>query len=156
MEKFTFPSTLFFMLYVEKALSLKKIILLSVLLLSWSLVFAQRSAPVHGVVKDKLGNPLAGVTVKVQGKANGTFTDSEGRFSLTGALSDSLEVSYIGYQKKTVAAQKNTDLIITLLANEGSLNEVVVVGYGAQKKESMVAAISTINAAQIVQSPTSN
>lgn len=129
--------------------------LMGVLLASLS-VSAQESVSVKGVVKDKLGNPLIGVTVRVLGKSQGTITDANGRFMLNATPADSLEISYVGYQTRVVAVKDRLDITVTLLANQGSLNEVVVVGYGEQKKASVVAAISSIDATQVIQSPTSN
>ncbi len=111
---------------------------------------------VSGIIKDKLGNPLVGVTVKVQGKAQGTITNASGEFALDVAPSDSLIISYIGYQTRILAVRNQTNMQIILKAKEGSLNEVVVVAYGKQKKISVTGALASIQGEELKQSPASN
>lgn len=102
---------------------------------------------VSGTVVDQNGNPLLGVTVKIKGTSSGTVTDSEGRFSLTGIPEKAvLEVSYVGYDTKEVPINGQTDIKITLNASSTGLNEVVVVGYGTQKKKAITSAITNVDA----------
>jgi TonB-linked SusC/RagA family outer membrane protein len=100
---------------------------------------------ITGLVKDKLGNPLVGVTVKIKGKSQGTTTDTKGVFSLEVEATDSLEISYIGYKTQIVPVNNQTGIQITLEANTGSLNEVVVIGYGTAKKIDLTGAVSSID-----------
>lgn len=106
---------------------------------------------INGRVTDSTGAPLIGVSVKVKpasptgGGANtGTITDAEGRFSLE--LSDenaTLIFSYIGYQPKEVALNEESNITIVLKASASQLNQLVVVGYGTQKKEDVTGAIGS-------------
>ena len=100
---------------------------------------------VTGVVKDELGNPLVGVTVKIQGGNQGTNTDAKGEFSLKVEDTDSLIISYVGYNTQIVGVNNQTKIQITLEANKGSLNEVVVIGYGTSKKVDLTGAVSSID-----------
>ncbi|HEY9260995.1 SusC/RagA family TonB-linked outer membrane protein, partial [Chitinophaga sp.] len=99
---------------------------------------------VSGTVKDKLGAALVGVTVKILGTPTGTTTNEKGYYELDVEPTDILEFSYIGYQSQQVTVRNKVDINVEMLAKEGGLNEVVVVGFGAQKKISLVGAQSTI------------
>lgn len=97
---------------------------------------------VSGKITDENGEPLIGATVAVKGKKFGTVTDMDGNFNLQVPSSDSLLVaSYIGYENTTVPAMQNMG-DIKLLADNKSLSEVVVVGYGVQKKRGITGSIS--------------
>ena len=111
---------------------------------------------VSGTVKDENGKPLAGVSVSVTGKRQGVTTDSDGHYSISVKEDGELSFSYVGF--KTISMPvKNTALIdITMVAEVASLNDVVVVGYGTQKKISVVGAITSIGTAELRQSPTTN
>lgn len=102
---------------------------------------------VHGTVRDSKGNPLVGVTIKVKGANTGTATDAHGGFTLSGIPDDAtLEVSYVGYNTKEVALNGQTNVDITLEVASTGLNEVVVVGYGTQKKKEITSAITNVDA----------
>lgn len=107
---------------------------------------------VNGVVQDKLGNPLVGVTVQVKGKSIGVITDQDGKFSLSAEPTDSLVISYIGYKSQVVTVSNGTGMTIVLEASSGSLNEIVVVAYGKQKKITVTGAVSSVNTEQLRQS----
>lgn len=155
MLKFIFNLSFLRFLSLPK-IKLSGVIVFILLLFLSPIAFAQKSVTVHGLVEDQLENPLAGVTVKVKGKTAGAITDANGQFSLSALPDDSLQFSYIGYQDKTVGIDGRLNLNITLLAKQGSLNEVVVVGYGEQKKASVTASISSVSATELVKSPVSN
>jgi TonB-linked SusC/RagA family outer membrane protein len=97
-----------------------------------------------GVVKDQLDNPLVGVSIRVVGTAKGTLTDDNGRYAIKVEPTDSLEFSYIGYVTQVFAVRNRVDLNVVMDAKSGSLNQVVVVGYGKQKKISMVGSQSSV------------
>jgi TonB-linked SusC/RagA family outer membrane protein len=107
---------------------------------------------VYGVVKDKLGQPLVGVTVQVKGTTEGVITDDNGKFSLKAEPTDSLVISYVGYQRQVVTASNGAGLDIVMEAKSGSLNEVVVVAYGKQKKITVTGAVSSVSTEQLRQS----
>ena len=100
---------------------------------------------VTGRVTDEAGTTLPGVTVAVPGTTRGTNTNFDGRYSIEASASDTLQFSFIGMvtQKIRVGAQSVID--VTLSAEVAAIDEVVVVGYGVQRKESVVAAISQVS-----------
>lgn len=108
-----------------------------------------------GYVRDVGGNPIPGATVKVSGSTLGTITDVDGFFSLSVKGNDMLEVSFIGYDTQIFKVGVNP-VSIVLAENIQQVNEVVVVGYGVQKKASVVGAISTVGTEELKQSASSN
>ncbi len=99
-------------------------------------VFAQEGEPVAGkVIGAADGRPLIGITVKVKGSAKGTSTDEHGAFSIRAKAGDVLELSGIGYLSQEVNAEPGKVLTIALKEAPNGLDEVVVVGYGTQKKK---------------------
>ncbi|WP_051218739.1 SusC/RagA family TonB-linked outer membrane protein [Segatella baroniae] len=102
---------------------------------------------VSGTILDEHGEPIVGATIKQQGGKNGTISDLDGRFVLDAPEGCTLTISYIGYADKTVNAKQ--DMTVTLSANIEALDEVVVVGYGIQKKVDVVGSISTVNSKEL-------
>lgn len=101
---------------------------------------------ISGVVKDEKGVALVGVSVMVKGTTLGTATDLDGRFNLEVPDRDViLIVSYLGYVTEEIAIQNQTSFNITLQQDTKALNEVVVVGYGVQKKKDLTGAITSVN-----------
>lgn len=112
-----------------------------------------QGATIKGTVVDETGEPLIGATVRPVGnEAQGTATDIEGNFQLRAAGVKQIVVSYIGYKTKKVDVNGQTNLQITLEPSSESLDEIVVVGYGTQKKESLTGAISQIKGDQVYKS----
>lgn len=112
----------------------------------------QKSNHVTGQVMDSKKDPLIGVTVKIVGAedASATVTDVDGMFSLP--ISDKtavLEFTYIGFKKKEVKVTANTLVNVVLDEDTGELDEVIVTGYGSQKKASIIGAIETIKPEQL-------
>lgn len=113
----------------------------------------QQDGQCTGVVKDGNGEPVIGASVFVKGTRNGAVTDLDGRFSLTGVKRGSaLHISYVGYNDKDVVWDGSA-LNVILTDNERSLNEVVVVGFGTQKKANLTGAVATIDAKNLVSRP---
>ena len=109
--------------------------------------FAQNSSRVSGRVVDDKGEPLIGVSVMLKAdKTIGAITDTDGKYSLTvPGKNDILQFSYIGYLTQEITVGSKSEINVTLLENLKSLDEVVVVGYGTQKKASLTSAISQIS-----------
>lgn len=113
-----------------------------------------QAGPVSGVVTDKNGDVLSGVTVLVKGTANGTATDMDGKFVLQAEKSQTLVFSYIGYMPKEYTITNQTSGIkIILQESSEDLSEIVVVGYGTQEKKSLTASISSMKGEKITQQP---
>lgn len=106
---------------------------------------AQNVVRIMGTVVDATGTPVIGANVAVKGTTNGTITDMEGRFSLEVELGATLEVSYIGYLTQAIKVNSKDNLSITLKEDTKALDEVVVVGYGTQKKVNLTGAINVIS-----------
>ena len=111
---------------------------------------AQRSDQVDekkltGTVVDENGEPITGASVLVKGTTTGTMTDIDGRFSITvSEKAKTLLVSFVGMESKEVSIGRQKEFKIVLVESNVSLQEVVVVGYGSQKKQSIVGAISQV------------
>ena len=111
----------------------------------------QQQRAVSGQVIDAQGEPLIGVTVKEQGSQNAAVTDMDGRFRLSLSKSDALiSFTYIGYTEYTCRAADN--LVITMKEDRNELNEVVVVGYGTQKKVNLTGSVVSVDMAKEAQS----
>ena len=112
---------------------------------------------VKGQVIDQGGEPLIGATVKVKGSTGGSVTDIEGNFELKAPSNAILVVSYVGYQDKEVAVRGRAIINqIQLSANETVLDQVVVVGYGVQKKADLTGSVSIVNAEEMKKVSHSN
>lgn len=124
----------------SKAGMLKTLFSASLLLCSTA---AMAQSQKSGVIKDANGEPLIGVTVLEQGTSNGTVTDVNGRYTLkTTKPNAKLKVSYIGYESQVITPGQS----VTLSANDATLNEVVVVGYGTMRRKDVTSSITTVNA----------
>ncbi len=118
--------------------------------------FAQSSV-IHGKVIDSASsNPVADATVNVAGTAVSTKTGTDGEFAISVAVGQTLSVSHVGFNVGSVQVTSFSDIVIRLTSNAGELSDVVVVGYGRQKKVSVVAAISTMKAEGLRQTPAAN
>lgn len=105
----------------------------------------QERTTVKGKILDSTGTPVIGAAIKEVGTTNGTITDLDGNFTLNVNTSDAmLEISYVGFQTQTLKAQGNKVLAITLQEDTQALDEVVVVGYGTQKKVNLTGAVTSV------------
>ncbi|WP_236971129.1 SusC/RagA family TonB-linked outer membrane protein [Membranihabitans marinus] len=110
-----------------------------------------------GKVVDSDGNPLIGVNVLVKGSDKGTATDFDGNFSIKDVDEQAvLLISYIGYQTQEVAVAGKTNLTITLIEDSQTLDEVVVVGYGTQKKVTLTGSVSDVKGSTLAKNPGTN
>lgn len=109
-----------------------------------------QGAVITGVVVDDAGEPLIGATVRPIGKTqNGTVTDIDGQFTLRAAGVKEIEISYVGYLSQKVSVNGQKELRIVMIPSTEALEELVVVGYGTQKKESLTGAITQIKGDQV-------
>ncbi len=115
----------------------------------------QQSGTVKGVVLDATGEPVIGATVKVQGSNAGAITDIDGNFSVNAPAGSTLEISYVGYLTQTVKAG-NGPVSVTLQEDDKTLNEVVVVGFGTQKKVNLTGAVAVVDAKELEARPVQN
>jgi TonB-linked SusC/RagA family outer membrane protein len=110
---------------------------------------------ITGTVFDENGEPIPGATVAIQGTTRGVITDLDGKFTLDVKTSDILDVNYLGYQTYSVTIDDQKDLKIQLQVKPNELDEVTVVAFGRQKKESVIASVTTINTKDL-KVPSSN
>ena len=125
------------------------------ILISWQFADAQGRA-ISGKVSDAGGNSLPGVSVTVKGTSQGAISDVAGKFSVQAANNATLVFSYIGYKAQEVKVGNQSNYDVTLEEDAAALSEVVVVGYGTQKKSQMTGAISQVTAKQITEMPLTN
>ena len=111
---------------------------------------------ITGQVVDQNGEPIIGANVVVKGTTNGTITDIDGNFSLDVPNNAILVVSYIGYSDQQVAVGNQSAIHIAMSEDTQKLDEVVVVGYGTQKKVNLTGAISTMDAEKLENRPITN
>ena len=117
---------------------------------------AQDKITVTGTVVDGTGETIIGASVMEVGTTNGTVTDFDGNFKLQVKNANAqIRISYIGFTTKTVKVSSNP-MQITIEEDDKTLTEVVVVGYGAQKKESVIGAISQVSSKDLLSTPTAN
>lgn len=129
----------------------------------WSLLFffsfslfAQKLS-VTGNVKDVTGETIIGASVLVKGTTNGTITDFDGNFTLSDVDKGSIiEVSYIGYTTQSITVNDASPLNIILKEDAETLEEVVVVGYGVQKKANLTGAVTSMKSDELVKSRAAN
>lgn len=109
--------------------------------------------PVKGIVVDQAGQPVAGVSVTVKGTTRGVTTKENGSFQLDAPAKATLVFSSIGYVLREVAVNQNRTINITLVSSAGNLDQVVVVGYGTQRKKDITGAISSVGEQAIKDVP---
>lgn len=141
---------------IMKNMTLKRFVALATLLLcSVSFVLAQGPVKVTGRVVDNMGEPMIGVSILEKGTTNGVITDIDGNYNLSVKQGAVLVFSYIGYVTQEHQAVAGT-LNVTLKDDTQALEEVVVVGYGVQKKSSVTGAISQVKAEDMENRTISN
>lgn len=108
------------------------------------------SRTVTGLLTDSNGDPIIGATIKITGKQGGTITDIDGRYKIVVADNDELVFSYIGFETVSRKVKKGQESInVQMQTASANLEDVVIVGYGQQKKESVVSSVSTINGSDL-------
>ena len=117
----------------------------------------QQSIKVTGQVVDQGGEPLIGATVRVKGEQSGSVTDFDGNFQINAPANATLIISYVGYKDREIALRGRANLNqIELEADDNVLEQVVVVGYGTQKKADLTGAVSIVNAEELKRVSNSN
>ena len=124
-----------------------------ILLLFFSFQLMAQS-PVTGRVLDQTGSPLNGASIVLKGNAHGTITNEAGQFSIVAKAGDELEISMVGFQSRFVKVTNDGAAVnVELQPKSGSIDEVVVIGYGTEKRRQVTGAISTVNSKTITELP---
>jgi TonB-linked SusC/RagA family outer membrane protein len=116
----------------------------------------QSKIRITGTVVDQTGEPVIGANIREKGTTNGTVTDADGKFSLTVSNSAVLQVSFIGFLTQDVTVGNQTELNVTLVEDTQSLDEVVVVGYGTQKRSTLTGSVAAVKSDQLTIAPVGN
>ncbi|MDI1307025.1 MAG: TonB-dependent receptor plug domain-containing protein, partial [bacterium] len=136
---------------------MKKTILMLFLVFS-SIIYGQsEKIKISGKLVDENNQPLPGASVLVKGTNSGAVTDFEGSYSiLVGNASSTLTFTYIGYDQKEIAVGNQTTVNVKLTPTNNTLNEVVVVGYGTQKKSDVTGSVTSLSKERLSQLPVTN
>ena len=111
-----------------------------------SFMQAGKMIKVTGKVVDKNGEPVIGASIKEEGTTNGTITDLDGNFSLNVTEGAMLEISFIGFKPERLQAHGNKAITVTMREDTELLDEVVVIGYGTQRKGDVTSAVASVKA----------
>lgn len=119
---------------------------------------AQNTLSIKGIVSDESGEPIIGATVAVVGTTNGSITDFDGHYTLSNVPSNgTLQISFLGYITKKVPVSNQSKIDIKLVEDSKALDEVVVVGYGVQRKSDLTGAVASVKATDALKAvPASN
>lgn len=118
----------------------------------------QQIRTITGKITDEMGEPLIGVSISVKGTESGTITNTKGEFSVSGNFNNKtvLIISYIGMKKQEIEIGSRSHINIAMVSDSEFLDEVVVVGYGTQRKRDLTGAIASVNAEKIAEQATTN
>lgn len=140
---------------MKKSIAFRRnVLLISLFNLCAIFSFAQNNFPVTGKITDNTGNPLQGVTVQIKGIKMATVTNADGTFSIKAPSGNSVLVfSSVGFTSKEVPIENKAQVNVTLSAADNSMDQVVVIGYGAVKKKDVTGAVTGINEKDIKSRP---
>lgn len=130
--------------------------LLCLLFWSTTMLRAQQASTITGKITAPDGTPIIGASVSIKGQKTGTVSDAMGSYKLNAPGNAVLVVSFIGYQPQEVPVNNRTGISIQLAEDQKKLDEVVVVGYGQQKKKDVTGSISSISSKSIMEVPVTN
>ena len=134
---------------------LRQLMFLFMVVLCTSSAMAQKK--VTGTIVDAAGEPIIGASVMVKGTSNGAVTDLDGNFTINNVPEDAtLVFSYVGYRTQNLSARGKSNFQISLEEDKQLLDEVVVVGYGVQRKSDVTGALTRVNEEQLNNRPVSN
>ncbi|MDL2322456.1 TonB-dependent receptor [Bacteroidales bacterium OttesenSCG-928-A17] len=144
-----------------KPFKLLTVLLIAIWAISGTCVYGQQSTadqkiPITGTVIDEEGLPIVGATVKELGTTNATSTDLDGRYSLRVDSKATLEIRYLGYKPSEIPVNNKRIIDVEMVLSTEDLDEVVVVGYGSQKKVTLTGAVSAIKSEEIITTKNEN
>ncbi|MEJ0103923.1 MAG: TonB-dependent receptor [Bacteroidota bacterium] len=118
--------------------------------------FAQNSVIVNGTVTNGKGEPLPGVNILIKGTAKGVVTDADGKYSISAGSNSTLVFSYVGLTSREIPVNGQSTIAVQLDAEDKALSDVVVVGYGTQKKVNVIGSVVTVSGKDLTSAPVSN
>lgn len=133
-----------------------KFCLLPLFLIISSISFSQQKIIANGTVMTEKDVPLSGVSVNVKGSSVGTITNTEGKFTLDVEKGVTLVFSFVGYETKEIKVEKESIGNVQISSTASSLGEVVVIGYGTQRKSDLTGSISQVKSSEINSYPSTN
>jgi len=129
---------------------------ITILIFSFSAQLRGQNKISGKVIEQATGEPLPGVTILVKGTNEGTTTDFDGFFQISVERENQIEVSYLGFKTQLITVDDNSELEIYLESELDLLDEIIVVGYGTQKRSNVVGSVATVDVKQATQVPTTN
>ncbi len=133
------------------------ILTIALSILSSSLVYAQDvGSPVHGNVTDSSRKPISGASVVNLKTGKGTSTDQDGNFTINAAKGQTLQISFIGYLTEKVVYKGQAQMAVSLVTGNPNLADVVVIGYGTQRKEAVTGSVASITGNNLREVPSAN
>ena len=129
-----------------------KLVMMLVMMLTVQVALAQ--SKIAGTIVDTTGEPVTGASIVVVGTLNGTVSDIDGNFSINVKSDDMLQISYIGYVTQTVKPENG--MTVTLMEDNEMIDEVVVVGYGVQRKSDLTGAVAKVDGKTLEERPMAN
>ncbi len=115
----------------------------------------QQTRKITGTVQDANGEPIIGANIVVKGTSNGTISDLDGKFTINAPDNAILQISYIGFISKEIPVDSRSSITVSLVEKTSELDEIVVVGYGMQKRLNIAGSVSSIKANDIIKTPVS-
>jgi TonB-linked SusC/RagA family outer membrane protein len=111
---------------------------------------------IHGTITDTTGKPIAGASVAISGFKKGAITNADGTYRLEAKKGDVIQISFIGYKTKEVTVKDNDEINVQLIVEITELNNLVIVGYGKQKKIDLTGAVVTVSSKELENRPVTN
>ncbi len=134
-------------------MKVKNLLILCFLSIFLPLCVQAQNLLVRGKVYDEKGLPKQGATVLVNGTNKGTTTNAEGKFEINASVNATLVISFIGYSNVSIPINGKSEIEVALELSSQDLKEIVVIGYGSQKKQDITSAIATVKVGDIANRP---
>lgn len=144
-----------FLVFNQKRKILPRLFMLPLLLISFC-AYSQNASLVKGKVTDAAGVPLQGVSILIKGRTVGVSTNGSGLYEINAAPNSTLVFSFVGFKTKEIKVDGRTKIDFVLETTSSSLDQVVVVGYGTQKKSTLTGSVSSLKGKEVAETPVAN
>lgn len=146
----------FKLITMKQKMQLRLLLIIAAIVLIPGLAWAQAQTVRGKVIDGTTQEPLIGVSVVEAGTTTGTITDIDGNFTLSASPDGTLRISYVGYTTREIPINRRTTIEVSLAEDNTLLDEVVVVGYGVQKKATLSGSVTSVRGDEIVKAPVMN